>query len=101
MTKSTYEFQLVSTRQKVNLILCKLALILVILSCLGILIHDTEFNPQNDLMFSSGIMQAIFAYINLMTVKVEVSELFEPPIQWKGYEFFWIGIVMFVASYFV
>ena len=101
MANSSYELQLISTRQKVNLILCKLTLILVILGCLGILLHDTEFNPQNDLMFSSGIMLAIFAYINLMTVRVEVQELFEPPIKWKGYEFFWIGMVMFVTSFLV
>ena len=100
MTKSNYEFQHVSKRQKIDLILYKLFLIVLILAFQALIVNGSELAMSESLTFTSGIMLAICCYINLMTVKVEVPELFEKPIEWKGQEFFWIDMVLFVASYF-
>jgi hypothetical protein len=101
MTKPNYEFPYISRRQKIDLILCKLFLILLILAFQALMVHGSDLSLSESLNFTSGIMLAICCYINLMTVRVEVRELFEKPLQWKGQEFFWIGVGMSVASYFV
>jgi len=101
MTKPNYEFPYISRRQKIDLILCKLFLILFMLGTQALMVHGSELTLSNSLMTTSGIMLAICCYINLMMVRVEVKELFEKPLQWKGQEFFWIGSVMFATSSFV
>jgi hypothetical protein len=101
MTSSNYEFQYVSKRQRLNLVLCKLFVIFWILAFLALMIFKSIPDTQNDLLFASGIMNAIFAYINLMRVKVEVQEIFEPPVKWHAMEFFWLGLIFCVTSFLV
>jgi|TARA_Y100000310_G_C20671113_1_gene810345 hypothetical protein len=101
MGKATYEFHYVSPKQKVQLILCKAFLVALILAFSCALVFLRRVDDGQDLVYVSGILQAVFCYINLMTVRAEVQELFEPPVHFKGREFFWLAIVTFVASFFV
>ena len=101
MSKPDYEFNYVSTKQKARLILWKALVILFMLILLAMLIFSDEKDLGYKLLKTSGILQAVFCYINLMTVRVEVQELFEPPVHFKGAEFFWLAMIALVASFFV
>ena len=101
MGKATYEFPYVSSRNKVHLMLCKALVISLMLMFLATLVKLDKEDFGENLMFVSGVLNMCFVYINLMTVRVEVQELFEPPVQWKAWEFFWLGSSCFVVSFFV
>lgn len=101
MSKATYEFHYVSRKQKVQLILWKAAVILFMLSFLATLVYTDDNTLGRKLSDAAAVLQAVFCYINLMRVQVEVQELFQPPVQWKAYEFFWLGTITFVISFFV
>jgi|TARA_B100001971_G_C17865515_1_gene370499 hypothetical protein len=88
MGKATYEFRYVSTKQKVQLVLCKAFVIMLMLMFLTMLAVKGKPDYGQDLVFISGVMNCCFAYINLMRVRVEVPELFEHPVQFTGAEFF-------------
>ena len=101
MTKPSYEFRHVSTKQKVYLLLFKGFFICIILSSLASLALIEDSTLGDDLLNATGTMIGIFGYINLMRVKVEVQEIFEPPIQWAAPEFTWLAMIFLVISYFV
>ena len=101
MSKASYEFRYVSRKQKVQLILWKAAVLLFMLSFLATLVFIDDNTLGRKLSDSAAVLQSMFCYINLMRVQVEVQELFEPPVQWKAYEFFWLGTITFVISFFI
>lgn len=101
MPNATYEFRYVSSKHKVQLILCKAFVMSFMLMCLASLIALDQPDYGEKLLYVSGVMNMCFAYTNLVRVKVEVQELFEFPFHYKAYEFFWLGLVFFVVSFFV
>jgi len=101
MRQITYEFPYVSSKQKMQLILCKAFVIILMLMFLTMLVVLDDQEYGQNLLYVSGVMNACFAYFNLMTVRVEVQELFEPPVQFKAYELFWLGVFFFVVSFFI
>ena len=101
MPKPSYEFRYATRKQKVYLLLFKAFFVAMILSSLWTLSLSGQPNLSKDLLYASGTMTGIFGYINLMRVKVEIQEIFEPPIQWQGTEFCWMAMIMLVASYFL
>lgn len=101
MEKATYEFRYVSSKHKVQLILWKGSVIIFMLALLGMMVFTDEQDIGQNLSRTSGVLQGVFCYINLMRVQAEVKELFEPPVQFKGSEFFWLAMVTLVASFLV
>jgi hypothetical protein len=71
------------------------------LMMLAMLIFVDDKDLGYKLSKTSGILQSVFCYINLMTVRIEVHELFEPPFHYKGAEFFWLAMIALVASFFL
>ena len=101
MPNDSYEFSYMSTREKRKILIAKIIFGLVIASCLYWIATSTTDDLSADLMNMSAILTAVFGYINLINVKSELMELFEPPYSYNGSEFVFIGFALNIASWFV
>ena len=101
MSKTNYEFPYVSWRHKVQLILCKTLVIMLMLMFLATLVTLDRLDYSQNLLYVSGVLNMCFVYVNLSMVRVEVQELFDHPMRFKATEFFWLGLSFFVVSFFV
>ena len=98
MPQSKYEFRYVPPRQRIYLGLAKAVLLVLLFFSL-----DSSFSP-NELTLAGRLHSAavgfslLYFYVNLLQVKVEVRELFDPFMQRQGQELVWISFSLFISS---
>ncbi|XOV89781.1 MAG: hypothetical protein ACFHX7_07815 [Pseudomonadota bacterium] len=97
-----YEFRHQSPRQKVVLYGLK-GFVLVLLSfSLYSLVSGTDDSPRSQISGIASVFTSFWIYANLLQVKVEVQELFVPPMNIQhGIEFMLIGFVLYLVAFFV
>ncbi len=101
MPNDSYEFGFISKVEKRKVIVSKTLLILLMTYCFVGLIADDTSTMSSNFIKVSGILCAIFGYINLINVKSELMELFEPPYEYTGYEFLAAGFLLNLISWFI
>ena len=77
MPKNSYEFGYISQKEKIKVLIGKLALGLMMAFCLASLVIYNEAPLSSNLIEVSGLLAAFFGYLNLQTVKSELMELFQ------------------------
>jgi len=87
--------------EKRKILIGKCFLSLLIANGFFWLVSDKSSTLSSDLIQVSGILCAIFGYINLINVKSELMELFEPPYEYTGYEFLAAGFLLNLISWFI
>ncbi|HIG42963.1 MAG: hypothetical protein ABGY96_30285 [bacterium] len=101
MPDNSYEFSYMSAREKKKVLVSKCILALLMLLAFYWLIAGEANTLSSELVFIGGILAAIFGYINILTVKSELVELFEPPYTYRAGEFAITAIILNVISWFV
>jgi len=81
MNDSNHEFRHVSRKQRIQLFVSRAIVMFWILGWLAMVALQDTRDAGWLLLQSSAILNGIFAYVNLMAVKVEVAELFEQPLE--------------------
>ena len=101
MPKNSYEFSYMSPREKRKVLAFKGALIILMATSFFIILSGASLSLSADLFQLSGILSIFFGYINVLHVKSELIELFEPPYFYVGYEFAIAGFAINLAAWFV
>ena len=95
-----YEFAHVSKAEKIKILAAKLVLgLFIAYECYLLAIGADDLSSRLAALGSIGIFT--FAYINVMQVKSEFIQLFEPPYFKHGLEFMVAGVLLKVGSWVV
>jgi len=101
MSKDSYEFSYMSEKEKRKLIIVKtLVFISVIFSLWQLAVSDGT-SPHSDYFSAAWILGAVFVYINLMTVRSELVEIFKHPVEFHGKEFVWASTALFCVGIYI
>ena len=94
-----YEFRYQSTKQKVILFALKLLVMLMIFQAVHSLATGFDVTLEDKLSSAGGVFIGFWMYVNLLRVKIEVQELFVPPVNiLHGKEFLFVGGVLVTYS---
>ena len=88
-----------SESRKIIIAKCVLGLFLV--CSLDTLVTHEKASLSDDLIDVSALFSAFFGYLNLLNVKSELIELFEPPYPVTGCEFIFVAFTCNIISFFV
>jgi hypothetical protein len=95
-----HEFTHVTKAEQAKILLAKLVL--------GLFIANEFYNLTNGtgdvstrLAAIGSILLFTYGYINLMHIKSEFAQLFEPPYLTHGLEFFFLGVLVKIASWLI
>ena len=98
MSKDSYEFAYMSDRERQKLVITKTLVFISVIYSLWQLVVSDGTPPHSDYFNAAWILGAVFVYINLMTVRSELIEIFEPPVEFRGKEFAWASSAIFCAG---
>jgi hypothetical protein len=97
MGKRNFEFGFMTRRERIKLELIKTMSLAFVAWCLWSLVfHDLSVSSR--LTYASGSLAFSVFYLNMLRVKSEVIELFEPPYNFKGLGMIWLGFVFSLMS---
>jgi len=95
-----YEFAQVTKAEKVKIFVAKIVLgLFMAFEFYSLALGGEDLGSR--LSDIAGILILIFAYINVLHVKSEFSQLFEPPFLNHGIEFFFGFIILMLISWLV
>lgn len=95
MSKDSYEFSYMSDREKRKLITAKAIVFLSVIYSLWQLIDSDDKPIHSAYLSAAWVLSAVFVYINLMTVRSELIELFEHPVEFHAKEFLVASSILF------
>jgi hypothetical protein len=98
MSKSKYEFRYVAPQQRIYLGLIRAFLLAMVFFSQASFSTLEGLALANKLFSVSGFFGVLYFYVNLLQVKVEVRELFDPFMQRQGQELVWISFSLFISS---
>ena len=90
-----------SPREKRKIFICKCVLGIIMACALIPLVTDENSTLSSDLLDINGLLSAFFGYLNLLNIKSELIELFEPPYPFTGFEFIIIAFPCSIISLFI
>jgi len=90
-----------SSREKRKILAAKIVLAILMVVSFSILISDSPTSLSTDFFQLSGILSIFFAYTNLLHVKSELVELFEPPYIYVGYEFIVVALIINAVAWII
>ena len=92
-----FEFSYISQRERYKIIAAKVVLALVGLGFSAMMIDITSRNLET----LAGLLGCFYLYLNILDVRSELTERFEPPWDLRGNEIAHLATCLFVASFFV
>ena len=95
-----FEYSYISKKERVKIALAKVSIGAMIAYSFFTLASN-EADLASKISDIASIMIFIFAYVNVMQVKSELAQLFEPPLLNHGLEFFVAFVVLKVASWII
>lgn len=96
MGKDRYEFTYMSEPEKRKVFAIKTILLVSILFSLWSLVDSDNRHLSSAYYDAAWVLAAIFAYINTLQIRSEITELFEHPLEYHGKEFMMASLVAFV-----
>lgn len=97
---SSYEFGYQSRKQKMMLVIVKLAILLSMAWPLYVLGWATPEDLPGKMRSIAGVLTGFWLYANVLRVKVEIQELFVPPIRVDhARELMIAALALFLASH--
>lgn len=93
-----HEFTYITKKEQAKILLAKLVLGLFIANEFYDLTIGTD-DISARLAAIGSVLLFTYGYINLMHIRSEFAQLFEPPYFTHGLEFFFLGVMVKIASW--
>jgi hypothetical protein len=98
---NNYEFQLVSRREQIKILIAKTIVFLAIISFLYLLLDQSTQTESYRYRLAGWVLVGIFAYMNLMNIQSRLMEVFEFTFDHKGLEFVLPGSALIMYGHYL